>query len=177
MASCRVCRRTPSTALIATACALLAACGSASVHSAEPAGGAVAAAFRGSPPVLAALHAQAGRLLSGGVAAFGARLRALRGHPIVVNKWASWCGPCQSEFPVYQRVSVTDGRTVAFIGIDGKDADASGGGFPATLPGQLSELRRPRREHRPHDRSRDHYPQTVYIDRQGTVVFDHVGPM
>jgi hypothetical protein len=40
---------------------------------------------------LASLQRQANRLLPGGPDAFRARLAALRGHPVVVNQWASWC--------------------------------------------------------------------------------------
>lgn len=31
-------------------------------------------------------------------------LSELRGHPILVNLWASWCGPCRTEMPAIQRV-------------------------------------------------------------------------
>ncbi len=40
---------------------------------------------------------------SGGVPAFEQRLAALKGTPVVINKWASWCDPCRAEFPVFQR--------------------------------------------------------------------------
>ena len=42
----------------------------------------------GSPPALAAIHAQAGELLPGGPAALAERLRELRGYPVVVNVWS-----------------------------------------------------------------------------------------
>jgi cytochrome c biogenesis protein CcmG, thiol:disulfide interchange protein DsbE len=75
----------------------------------------------GSPTVLAGLHAQASKILSGGLPALRARLAALRGRPVVINKWASWCAPCRAEFGVFQRVSLSQGREVAFIGIDSGD--------------------------------------------------------
>src|ERR1019366_3119499 len=35
---------------------------------------------------------------------------------------ASWCEPCRAEFGVFQRVSVSQGREVAFVGIDSGDS-------------------------------------------------------
>src|SRR5690349_16388476 len=122
----------------AVAVVTLAGCGASPTHSAAPSAGTVAAAFKGSPPPLAALHAQANRLISGGPPAFKSLLADLRGYPVVVNKWASWCGPCQSEFPAYQQASVVFGRRVAFVGIDGKDHNGAATAFlrrfPVTYP-------------------------------------------
>jgi cytochrome c biogenesis protein CcmG/thiol:disulfide interchange protein DsbE len=93
------------------------------------------AQLAGSPPPLAALHAQAGELLSGGSRALKVRLAALRGHPVVINKWASWCGPCRSELGAFQRASVAQGREVAFIGIDSGDTSRSDSlAFMRSLP-------------------------------------------
>src|SRR6476660_4963361 len=72
-----------------------------------------AKALAGSPPPLAALHAQAGKLLPGGQSAYEQRISSLRGYPVVANVWASWCGPCRFEFPVLQRLSARYGKRVA----------------------------------------------------------------
>jgi len=92
----------------------------------------------GSPAPLASLHAQAGVLLAGGMPALRERLATLHGRPVVINKWASWCGPCRAEFGVLQRVSVKDGREVAFIGIDSGDSHHEATrflkGFPVSYP-------------------------------------------
>jgi thiol-disulfide isomerase/thioredoxin len=145
-------------------------------HSANLSKSSVSAALAGSPAVLASLHAQGNQLLSGGTGAFEARLKQLRGYPVVVNKWASWCGPCQTEFPAYQRASVAFGRRVAFIGIDGKDQNPAAAAFLKRFPVSYPSYTDPEEKIASAIQATTYYPQTVYIDRQGKEVFDHAGP-
>jgi cytochrome c biogenesis protein CcmG, thiol:disulfide interchange protein DsbE len=104
----------------------------------------------GSPPPLAALHAQGGALLGGGARTLHARLAALKGYPVVINKWASWCVPCKDEFGAFQRASAEYGRRVAFLGLDSADTSRTDAAaflrsFPVSYPsyydksGQLGE--------------------------------------
>jgi cytochrome c biogenesis protein CcmG, thiol:disulfide interchange protein DsbE len=97
-----------------------------------------------SPAPLAAVHSQAGALLPGGLRAIHARLASLEGQPVVINKWASWCVPCRSEFGAFQRVSLARGRQVAFLGIDSGDtshADAAAflKSHPVSYPSYFDE--------------------------------------
>jgi len=45
-------------------------------------------------------------------------LSQLRGKPVVVNIWGSWCGPCRAEAPVLAAAAKTYGDRVQFIGVD-----------------------------------------------------------
>jgi cytochrome c biogenesis protein CcmG/thiol:disulfide interchange protein DsbE len=42
----------------------------------------------------------------------------LRGTPVVVNIWASWCGPCRDEAPILAQAARAYGRRVQFLGVD-----------------------------------------------------------
>lgn len=79
----------------------------------------------GADPRLVRLVDQAGELLPGEEQAFNARLKELRGLPIVANKWASWCHPCVAESPAFQETAKKLGNRVAFLGVDVFD-DADG---------------------------------------------------
>jgi cytochrome c biogenesis protein CcmG, thiol:disulfide interchange protein DsbE len=88
----------------------------------------------GAPAPLAALHAQSAELLGGGVSAFEKRLAALKGRPVVINKWASWCNPCRAEFPVFQQVATDRGKEIAFLGVNAADKRPAAEKFLAQRP-------------------------------------------
>jgi cytochrome c biogenesis protein CcmG/thiol:disulfide interchange protein DsbE len=128
----------------------------------------------GSPAPLAALHAQASRLLGSG--SLAARVRALRGYPIVINAWASWCTPCQAEFGLFANASAHFGRQVAFLGADTSDSAGDAQSFLAqhpvsypsyqTSPTQLQSLL---------PGGLEGLPTTIYINRAGKLVEVHTG--
>jgi cytochrome c biogenesis protein CcmG/thiol:disulfide interchange protein DsbE len=86
-------------------------------------------ALQGAPPPLAALYRRGNTIVGGSTKGFEREVLALRGRPVVVNKWASWCGPCKAEFPIFQHVASTFGKRVAFLGVNANDADAAARSF------------------------------------------------
>jgi cytochrome c biogenesis protein CcmG, thiol:disulfide interchange protein DsbE len=162
--------------LLTVAAVLVAAgCGSAS---GGPAPGAAAQqrSLQGAPPALAALHAQADDILGGGTRAFSARLRALRGHPVLVNKWASWCAPCRLEFPVLERVGAKLGKRVAFLGLDARDNDPAAHRYLKVHPISYPSYRDPKEEIARTVRAPQGFPITDFFDASGKLVFQHAGP-
>ena len=58
-------------------------------------------------------------------------LTQLHGTPVVVNIWASWCGPCKAEAPLLHAASRTYGDRVQFLGVDIVDSLEGARGFIA----------------------------------------------
>jgi thiol-disulfide isomerase/thioredoxin len=130
----------------------------------------------GAPPQLAAIRSQANQLLDGGKDAFEARLDQLHGTPVVVNKWASWCGPCRFEFPWFQSLAQKRGGEIAFLGVNSNDSSGSAETF-------LGELPLPYPSYTDPDLDIAHelggppqaFPTTTFYDRTGKQVFAHPG--
>jgi thiol-disulfide isomerase/thioredoxin len=143
----------------------------AAVATKPPAAGWVHRRLTGSPPPLAALHRQGAALLGPDLEA---SLRRLRGYPVVLNAWASWCGPCREELPLMARESARFGRRVAFVGADVDDSSTAArtliGSDPLSYPSY--------RVSAPTVRAIAPiigFPTTIYLDRRGHLVASHQG--
>ena len=105
------------------------------------------------------------------------RLADLRGRPVVVNFWASWCGPCVEEFPLLASAAAAHrGDDLAIVGIVFRDRSEAareflvrmGASWPAAMdPGEQVAA----------DFGIIGPPDTFFIDRQGIVVGRQIGQL
>ena len=56
-------------------------------------------------------------------------LNSFRGHPLVINFWASWCIPCRTEMPLLEQAYRSEGGDILFVGIDSNDTLSSARSF------------------------------------------------
>ena len=168
--------RTLCIALLALA--LIALAGSGCGSSADSQGGDkppdYERALAGAPAPLAALHAQESELLPGGVDAYEKRIAALKGYPVVVNVWASWCGPCRYEFPALQELSARYGKRVAFFGVDSEDDADAAKTFLEEEPVPYPSYSDPDKDI--YDSIEGYgFPNTAFYDRNGKLLYVRKG--
>jgi thiol-disulfide isomerase/thioredoxin len=58
-------------------------------------------------------------------------LRRLTGRPMVINLWASWCGPCRAELPALARLSKDAGARLRVLGVASLDVPGNSLSFAA----------------------------------------------
>lgn len=130
----------------------------------------------GADPRLKAIAAEANKLLPGETKAFDARTDELKGLPVVVNKWAHWCGPCKAEFPILQRAAKEFGGEVAFLGVnfyDSRDAASSFlNEYPVPYPSYFDPDMKIAKQLPPTSKA----PITNFYDDQGRLVYVEAGP-
>jgi thiol-disulfide isomerase/thioredoxin len=104
-------------------------------------------------------------------------LADFKGHPVVVNFWATYCGPCKLEMPWFQEmVGKYQPQGLVVLGLDqdegeqddviAKAAKRVGVSYPILLPddkvAKAYQLG-------------DYLPETFYVDKNGNVVEQSVG--
>lgn len=103
------------------------------------------------------------------------KLSAFRGKPLIINVWASWCGPCRAEMGSLERLSrYKDGKEFAVIGISTDD-------YPEAAQAFLKQAKTTF----PHFIDRqlvlenmlgaNHIPLTVLVDARGKVLGKYYG--
>jgi cytochrome c biogenesis protein CcmG/thiol:disulfide interchange protein DsbE len=168
----------PLLALVAvTLLALLySGCGSSNDDGAGGSHPDYAKALAGAPAPLAALHSQANELLPGGIDAYEKRIAQLRGRPVVVNVWASWCGPCREEFPVLQELSARYGKKIAFLGVNSEDSDEAAATFLREEPVPYPSYSDPDKDILDSMGGLGGLPDTAFYDSSGELVYLKQGP-
>jgi cytochrome c biogenesis protein CcmG, thiol:disulfide interchange protein DsbE len=144
------------------------------LENAAPAAEDVQKAFAGSPAPLAKLHGQKDRIIGGSQKALESTIRDLRGYPVVVNLWASWCTPCRSEFPIFQTTAVDYGRRVGFLGVLIQDKRPAAQRFLREYPLTYPSIDDPGRDVFD-DLKAAGVPTTAFFDRKGKLAFLHQG--
>lgn len=111
-------------------------------------------------------------MLEGGLAS----LADLRGAPVVVNFFASWCEPCEAEMPAFAAVHAAMGDAVQFLGVSLRDSEAdtrdllerTGVAYPIARDpsGSLAEAF-----------GVVSMPTTYFLDAEGRIVSTHAGAL
>ncbi len=101
-----------------------------------------------------------------------------RGQPVIINFWATWCGPCRAEMPDLQEVSVDHADELVIIGVNNTASDNHAlvaefvDEFALTFPIALD----------PEGTVVEDYqviglPMTIFVDRDGVIQEVFTGPV
>ncbi len=104
-------------------------------------------------------------------------LADFKGRPVIVNFWATWCGPCKLEMPWFEEFhSKYKGQGLEVLGISDdadqpkdeilKAAQKLGVTYPLLLPDHAVAKSYGGVEY---------YPETFYVDKSGTIVEETAG--
>jgi thiol-disulfide isomerase/thioredoxin len=127
------------------------------------------------PKSLRANRAQAGQLIDGGTEALEAKLAALRGNPVVVNQWGSWCPPCRAEFPFFGESAEAHADEVAFVGVDIQDEREAAEEFLEEFPVPYPHIFDPSADAVFSIGWTQVSPTTWFIDERGEIVHQRPG--
>ncbi len=104
------------------------------------------------------------------------RLSDLRGRAVLINFWATWCGPCRVEMPLLQERYTRYSPNLIVLGVDNNEPAEMVADFQIELGLTFPLLVDPGAEVNQLYRVRG-YPSSYFIDAQGVVRVVHIGVM
>lgn len=98
-------------------------------------------------------------------------LSEMRGQAVLVNFWASWCGPCRAEMPAMQRIYEEyeeQGFTILAVNVTSQDSRSAASAFVTqyglTFPILMDETGAVSRAYH-----LNAFPSSYFIDRNGII--------
>jgi thiol-disulfide isomerase/thioredoxin len=128
------------------------------------------------PAELTEIRDEANEILDEGTEGYDARIAGLEGTPVVVNNWASWCGPCREEIPYFQKEAIDKGGEVAFLGLLSGDGPETGETFLTEFPLPYPSYLDPDFDASIDIGTGKRLPSTAFYDSTGELVFLKSGP-
>lgn len=98
------------------------------------------------------------------------------GQVVVVNFWATWCGPCQAEMPLFERMARSMRGQVVFLAVNDDEGFEEVRGFARRYALSFPVLLDPGGK----ITSRyfvNAYPTTFFIDAEGILRAKHIGSL
>jgi cytochrome c biogenesis protein CcmG/thiol:disulfide interchange protein DsbE len=95
--------------------------------------------------------------------------------PVLVNIWASWCGPCREEHPLLMALAAAPGVKIA--GINQKDKPENAAGFLAELGNPYTMAGADTKGRASIEWGVYGIPETFVVGADGTILYKHVGPL
>ena len=105
------------------------------------------------------------------------QLSDFHGHPVLINLWATWCGPCRLEMPAIQdRFELYEEHGLIVLAVDFDEPMIAVHSFRDELGLTFQILLDPGANVQKLYRNRN-YPTSFFIDEMGVIQVHHIGVM
>lgn len=99
-----------------------------------------------------------------------------RGQWMLVNVWASWCGPCKEESPALDRFEEANRDRITVVGIDTKDLNGDALAFLREFSIEYPQFRDASGDYTDGELKTTGVPESFLIDPEGNLVAHYPGP-
>ncbi len=103
-------------------------------------------------------------------------LAELRGKPMLLNFWSTWCVPCKQEQPLLEWAAEKLSSKITFVGVVYEDTTPNVQEYLKNMPSHWLQTLDPQGRMAV-DYGLSGVPETYFIDAAGTIRYKHIGPI